>query len=323
MKASIRCRSAWMAFTSVLACLILCGAATYLALWWVELIPSPRELVTNHKEHNGLRRVVGPILGIHELVPRTPDTDAQLLEMVLNATACEAFVRLGNLQRGNADGGWNVCADGATGERWPPQDCLVYSFGSNLDFSFDVSAARLGCEVHVFDPTISAFPGSEDERRLRDAHPSISIHLLGLANRAQEPNKKCAKHRLCAYSLATFDHIRRRLGHEHRRIDIVKMDIEGSEWSAVRQMLDVGALHGVEQLLMEVHFLRQDRCADIGHESCEADDKANLELLRRIREDRGAGFVLWSRDENVVHSVARSIKGVVTHICQELSYVRR
>jgi len=40
----------------------------------------------------------------------------------------------------------------------------------------------------------------------------------------------------------------------HNKITIMKMDIEFSEWAALRQMLDAGTLNKVEQLLVEVHF---------------------------------------------------------------------
>ena len=54
------------------------------------------------------------------------------------------------------DGAYYVCTEK---KRWPfpPAEpsgakCLVYSFGIDWDFKFDDLIAKMGCEVHAFDP---------------------------------------------------------------------------------------------------------------------------------------------------------------------------
>lgn len=42
------------------------------------------------------------------------------------------------------------------------------------------------------------------------------------------------------------------------RVDVLKMDIEFSEWSALEDMLDKGHLLHVRQLLVEFHMLHED-----------------------------------------------------------------
>lgn len=47
-------------------------------------------------------------------------------------------------------GNWYVCMDK---KFYVSKPCLVYSFGIGNDFSFDDAMAKLGCEVHSFDPS--------------------------------------------------------------------------------------------------------------------------------------------------------------------------
>lgn len=59
----------------------------------------------------------------------------------------------GNLEL-DEDGAYYLCKDENI---WPfptqsSHPCLVYSFGISWDFKFDDAIAKLGCEVHAFDP---------------------------------------------------------------------------------------------------------------------------------------------------------------------------
>lgn len=58
---------------------------------------------------------------------------------------CEHITRIG----GENDGGKMFCSDGF------PQDCVVYSLGSRLDFTFEIDVVkRLKCVVYTFDCTV-------------------------------------------------------------------------------------------------------------------------------------------------------------------------
>jgi len=59
---------------------------------------------------------------------------------------CVGDQRLGNV----GDGGKWVCDPDCLLEKGK---CLLYSFGSNNDFSFETSMKGYGCETHVFDHT--------------------------------------------------------------------------------------------------------------------------------------------------------------------------
>ena len=114
--------------------------------------------------------------------------------------------------------------------------CLVYSVGSNNDFSFEDAILRdisSSCEIHTFDHTIGDRPSN------LPAHGNVTFHPWGLVRSDHGPNMK---------SMETIVH---ELGHEGREIDILKIDCEGCEWETVQSWFQSGAI--IRQLLVEVH----------------------------------------------------------------------
>ena len=96
------------------------------------------------------------------------------------------------------------------------KDCLVYSVGSNGDYTFEDAMVELldkQCEIHVFDPDDYARPNDSENK-------NIHFHQWALASSEAEsgPNKK------------SFPEILKVLGHESRTIDILKIDCEFCEW---------------------------------------------------------------------------------------------
>ena len=67
---------------------------------------------------------------------------------------CEYQLRLA----GSGDAFWDICLDNLY-DSFESSDnnisCLVYSFGISNDYAFDLTMGRLGCEVHMFDPTVN------------------------------------------------------------------------------------------------------------------------------------------------------------------------
>ena len=56
------------------------------------------------------------------------------------------------------------------------------------------------------------------------------------------------------WQMYTFTDIRRQLGHVNTRIQVVKMDIEHSEWGVIPEMFQSGEMNRIKQLLIEWHF---------------------------------------------------------------------
>jgi len=242
-------------------------------------------------------------LELHKLLPLTPEYVMQDWGLdAVNAEFCTAKARFGN----PGDGGWNVCLDppllkkkteevsewSKLGRRhWPPADsqCVVYSFGSNYDFSFEYSISRLHCEVHSFDPTMMTF----------NANPLTNLTGIHFHHWALGPSKSFAS------SSKTLDEIMKELG--HTTIEVLKMDVEGDEWNALEHMFATGILKNVRQIVWELHLRN-----------------ANIDQVRKVFSAFAEnGFGLWSRNDNWKHSYIIPFGGHYIFHAMEFSMIKR
>lgn len=116
---------------------------------------------------------------------------------------------------------------------------IVYSFGSHLQFDFELSVLKLRPDAIIFAFEINkAFiPASKP-------HPSITVLPLGLGGYSDKftvPNAE----------VMSMRKIMKKLGHTH--VDLLKMDVEGYEIPFVHFESDI--LHYVGQFLVEYHDL--------------------------------------------------------------------
>ncbi|CAL1547638.1 unnamed protein product [Lymnaea stagnalis] len=147
-----------------------------------------------------------------------------------------------------AYGNWHVCQDPPYSVK-PP--CLVYSFGINFDFSFDDAMAKLGCEVHSFDPSMEW----EDKKR----GPNSTFHNLGLSNKNTDgfnPRKDMYVTKKQIWKMRTIKSVMKELGHEQRTIDVLKIDIEGYEWDVIDNMMETDVFKYIRQFMLEFHLFR-------------------------------------------------------------------
>ena len=95
------------------------------------------------------------------------------------------------------------------------QECIVYSVGISLEWSFDSFMSKAGCEVHSFDPTVDLSKINMGE--------NIHFHPWGLGSftSASYGNQ------LEGSEMLSMEEIIQRLGHENKKISILKMDCEG------------------------------------------------------------------------------------------------
>ncbi|XP_059179664.1 probable methyltransferase-like protein 24 [Physella acuta] len=147
---------------------------------------------------------------------------------------CSRKIRAGKI----GDGGWEVCDDM---DVRPKSPCTVYSFGINNDFSFDDDVAKLyGCHVFSFDPSMG----------VKSHNRSDKVHFFNVGLWGETGQKHP---RFPGWMMYTLKDLKSMLG--HTKVDIVKIDIETSEWMALPNILDTGQLDDVQQLYMEFHAI--------------------------------------------------------------------
>lgn len=134
------------------------------------------------------------------------------------------------------DGGWETCMAPSFK---PKKPCLIYSFGVANVWEFDETLARdYGCTVRAFDPSM------KDNDHVHMPGP-VHFYKLGLAGSNRTSSN--------GWKLLTFQSLLKRFHETDRTIDIVKMDIESSEWESLESMLETGVLERVKQLMFETH----------------------------------------------------------------------
>lgn len=194
---------------------------------------------------------------------------------------CKEVIRLGGIK----DGGWDFCNDA---KYIPKQPCLVYSFGIFWDFKFDDAIAEeYGCEVHSFDPSMNSTDFKHSEK--------VWFHNVGLTNKIFYDEKR-------KWNMSNLKNIRETLGHSLRNISVLKMDIEWSEWEAIPDMVESGALRDVTQFYIEFHSY-----GTLSH----------LQILRLLYNE-GFRIFWYHRNENC--SFKRPL--VEYSICNEVYFLR-
>ena len=137
--------------------------------------------------------------------------------------------------------------------------CLVYAFGGHAEVEWDIAMAKhTGCEHYIFDPTAPCHePNKEKEScepwakllgpKLIAEHNITSYEPYGISG--HDGKLRWFNHGVPVFTLAS---IMKRLGHTGRRIDVLKLDIEGSEFDVIPNLVNSGIEIG--QLLIEVHW---------------------------------------------------------------------
>jgi hypothetical protein len=122
-------------------------------------------------------------------------------------------------------------------------NCHVYSFGIDNQWTFDEDMAKFGCHVYSFDPSMGA-------NNYYNRTSKIHFFNLGLAKEnGQSPKGWKMKTASSIYEMLADYHSNSTL------IDIFKMDIEFYEWEVIPQMVQSGFLRDkVKQLAVEIHL---------------------------------------------------------------------
>lgn len=139
-------------------------------------------------------------------------------------------------------------------------ESIIYSFGVGNDVSWDIDVYRqFGCHVHLFDPDPQAkewFENNVDPELRKYLHyhqfglESFDGNITFWGSRIDKVSKSTVKPGLpfkWTFPVLKLETIMHRLGHDH--VDIVKMDIEGSEYGVIPQLVQLD----VSQVIFELH----------------------------------------------------------------------
>ena len=171
---------------------------------------------------------------------------SHLIHSMLPTYTCPVHRRYGGIP----DGGKTMCDPKCTLNR---TSCLVYSFGvaDNCHFEHQLWKEHPNCELHLFDPTPSVsnnFNGRNICNRPA-GDTRMYFHPWGLGG--YEKSVVLERQRV---NLSPLSDVMRRLGHEGRILDVLKVDVEGSEYDAFKYLFDKSELPAIHLLLLEGHM---------------------------------------------------------------------
>ena len=173
----------------------------------------------------------------------------------------------------------------------PERTTVVFSLGSANSFSFERDLAALCpcCRIYIFDclPTYIGKANRQfNEKKFhryikpRDRH-RVTFERTCIGRRPDTASS--------SENWKTFAEAARDLG--HRRVDLLKMDIEGSEYDVLDHLLgeqDDGGMPSIWQIMVELHVFKTTR------------DAPRVVALAQALQRRG--FVTMGREDNWYHA---------------------
>jgi FkbM family methyltransferase len=157
---------------------------------------------------------------------------------------------------GSNYGGWTICPE------YLNRNSIIYSFGVGKDISFDLAIIKeFGATVHAFDPTPESIKWVKSHR----VPESFILHEYGIADADGQmmfyppENPDHISHsilersetacRAVSVEVRKLRTIMRMLGHDE--IDLLKMDVEGAEYSVIKNVAANNVK--IRQLCVEFH----------------------------------------------------------------------
>ncbi|ESN90678.1 hypothetical protein HELRODRAFT_189946 [Helobdella robusta] len=202
------------------------------------------------------------------------------------------------------EGGWDVCLEPRY-DITPP--CLVYSFGVGNTFEFEKDVERvLKCEVHAFDPSI----GLESFQFSKNGH----FHNYGIDNINTKDTRT-------GWTMKRLGDIMKELDHRGRNIDILKMDVEFSEWLVLNDLITANHLQFIRQLYLEIHTPEVDIHERPDHRCSKTSPDSIAFMLRTLVDLKNAGFSLFGSRTNYRTKFISPVSGKERYCCHNLHFV--
>ena len=160
---------------------------------------------------------------------------------------------------GNNYGGFYICPEILNSKS------IIYSFGIGEDISFDKTVIdKHGCTVYGFDPTPKSINWIKNQKLpvkfkffeygISTKNEMVNFYLPKNPNYVSGSiivHKNIEFMNKVSVPMKCLTEITKKLGHQH--IDVLKMDIEGSEYDVIENILNSPVT--INQILMEFHYL--------------------------------------------------------------------
>eukprot|EP01084_Bolivina_argentea_P265261 449551_1 len=155
-------------------------------------------------------------------------------------------IQCNQLPKYNSEIDWRPCVDNIDF-----QNCIVYSIGVSNENKFDIEMGKRGCKVYSFDCTIS-YPHNMSDNVL--FYPwCVGSHF---GNEEYTLDFKTVKNSKLMSIINIIDHLKH--SDESVKIDVLKIDCEGCEWSLLNDLIKYEngkyiKQNKFKQLLIEIH----------------------------------------------------------------------
>ncbi|SHG58965.1 FkbM family methyltransferase [Flagellimonas flava] len=180
-----------------------------------------------------------------------------VIKLTQNVGHLKKSVNCNHIWYGQDLAGFFVCPDLLN------ESSVVYSFGIGQDISFDKALINdFNCKVYGFDPTpksIDWLKGQETPNRFAFFDFGIGVKTEDTSfflpinddnvSGSLEKHVRVSENKRIDVHMKSLDDILRMLG--HNKIDVLKMDIEGSEYDIIESFVQSDVQ--VDQLLIEFH----------------------------------------------------------------------
>ncbi|XP_037083019.1 methyltransferase-like protein 24 [Pollicipes pollicipes] len=170
---------------------------------------------------------------------------------------CRSMVQLGKTAVSEVlHGEWGTatkCNETAAHFQWicldkrlkiTPGSCLTYSIGVDKSFTFETDMERLGCEVYAFD-TLDQVDDHQRSDRIWFQNIRVGLNSFDALRQGNTVERARNLHQVVES-----------LGHKHRTIDVLKLDIRDHEWEALDEFVRSEVLDQVKQLVITLNFNR-------------------------------------------------------------------
>lgn len=226
----------------------------------------PTLLRKAYNDASEMKNMAGPV--------REPDGHKRFDVVMPVVDACPKLSKVGS----QGDGGKLICGLDEIVDT-PDNPCVVYSIGGNNQWDFEADVVRrTSCKVFTFDCTIDGHVPAELQDRVEYHQICLGTNTEGAAEGSKQKFMRLGE-------------IMAMLGHDH--ITLLKMDIEGYEYSVLYEIFDEKDVLLPEQISFELHYETQMPGLDWWGRQATAGEMALFS--RRLYE---AGYRLISREDN-------------------------